>query len=76
MRKAKKNRWNWGNRWGKKKSWKEPTTDKNDQLFMFRCDKVTREIEEKLRASVKVYTSETYSQEFLRTLVSPMDESK
>jgi hypothetical protein len=59
-----------GKGWGRRKYWTEPASDEVDKIFKFRCDKLCQEIDEKLRASVKIYTSKTHSQEFLRTLVS------
>ena len=45
------------------------TSDNLENVMKYRADKLSEEIEERLRASVKVYTNKEYSQEFLRTLV-------
>ena len=57
--------------WGRRKYWEEPASKDPDQIFRFKCDKLSQEIEERLRASAKIYTNKTHSQEFLKTLVSP-----
>ena len=58
----------WGVRYGKKK--KEPPED-SEELFKYKCDKLVDELGEKFRREAKVFTKDSYSQEFLRTLVSP-----
>ena len=61
-----------GKGWGRmKKNKKIPdlTSDNLENVMKYRADKLSEEIEERLRASVKVYTNKEYSQEFLRTLV-------
>ncbi len=57
--------------WGKKKPLKEPSPRDIEATFRYKCDKLSKEIDDRLRASAKVYTKECFSQEFLRTLVSP-----
>ncbi len=57
--------------WGKKKPLREPSPKDLEATFRYKCDKLSQEIDDDLRASAKVYTNEGYSQEFLRTLVSP-----
>ena len=71
MRKAKRDIPKPKGGWGRRKRWEEPSSDDPEAFFKFRCDKVAQEIDDRLRASAKVYTSETHSQEFLRALVSP-----
>ena len=64
-----------GRVWGKKrKTWKEDKSISQkgwEREVVYNCDRVMEQLDEKLRATVKVYTNEEYSQEFLRTLVDP-----
>lgn len=56
--------------WGRmKKDKKAPRSSNWEDIIKFKCDKLCEEIEEKLRRSVKVYSRDEYSQEFLRSLV-------
>ena len=58
--------------WGRmKKDKKAPRSSNWEDILKFKCDKLCEEVEAKLRKSVKVYTRDEYSQEFLRSLVNP-----
>ena len=59
-----------GSGWGRRKEFvTEPRSKDPETIFKFRCDKLCREIEERLALSVKIYRSKDWSQEFLRSLV-------
>ena len=61
--------------WGKRrKTWEEGKSLSQkgwERDFIYHCDKLTDEIEKRLRAKTKVYTKDQHSQEFLKSLVSP-----
>lgn len=67
MRRRRKSKLSWGQT--KKKT--KPYSDNPDDILRFRCDKYCEEAEERIRKAVKVYACDNYSQEFLKTLVSP-----
>jgi len=67
---SKKNKTKYTSRgWGRMKLDRKEPIEGSTYHIGYKCDKLCNEIQKRLRAEVKVYTSENYSQEFLRSLV-------
>ena len=67
---SKKNKTKYTSRgWGRMKVDRKEPHEGSTYHIGYKCDKLCNEIEKRLREQVKVYSSEKYSQDFLRSLV-------
>lgn len=62
-------------RWGETRIKTQPLSNQPEHIFRFACDTVCQEIQEELRQTAEVYTSDKYTQEellrYVRTGIKP-----